>query len=105
MTLKISAASSTVLAMGPTWSRLEAMAITPERETAPYVGESPTTPQKLVGWRLEPPMSDPKAPKATCEATAAAHPPEEPPAPLGVSWRFFGPPKANFSIAAPNTRP
>src|SRR5438552_664519 len=77
------------------------MAITPERETAPYVGESPTTPQKLAGWRIEPPVSDAKAPKAMCAATAAADPPEDPPATRVVSCGFLVTPNAEFSVDDP----
>src|SRR5580658_2784643 len=40
----------------------------------------PTTPQKAAGSRMEPPVSVPSAPKQRPAATAAAEPPEEPPA-------------------------
>ena len=46
----------------------------------------PTTPQKLAGWRIEPPVSVAVAPSARCAATAAAEPPEEPP---GTSLRLL----------------
>jgi hypothetical protein len=45
----------------------------------------PTTPEKAAGWRIEPPVSVPVAPKATRAATAAAEPPDEPP---GTSGRL-----------------
>ena len=45
----------------------------------------PTTPQKLAGWRIEPPVSVAVAPSASRAATAAADPPEEPP---GTSGRL-----------------
>ena len=39
----------------------------------------PTTPQKAAGWRMEPPVSEPRAKAASWAATAAADPPELPP--------------------------
>ena len=36
----------------------------------------PTTPQKLAGWRIDPPVSLPNAPGAMPAATEAAEPPE-----------------------------
>ena len=42
-------------------------------------------PQKLAGWRIEPPVSVPIAASAARAATAAAEPPEEPP---GTSGRL-----------------
>ena len=39
----------------------------------------PTTPQKLAGWRIEPPVSVPVAPRHKFADTAAADPPEDPP--------------------------
>ena len=40
-------------------------------------------PQKLAGWRIEPPVSVPVAANAACAATAAAEPPDEPPGTRG----------------------
>ena len=45
----------------------------------------PAIPQKLAGWRMEPPVSVAVAPRARRAATAAAEPPDEPP---GTSWRL-----------------
>ncbi len=45
----------------------------------------PAMPQKLAGWRMEPPVSVAVAPMAMRAATAAAEPPEEPP---GTSGRL-----------------
>ncbi len=42
-------------------------------------------PQKLAGWRIEPPVSVPVAPSAIRAATAAAEPPDDPP---GTSGRL-----------------
>ena len=44
----------------------------------------PTVPVKAAGWRIEPPVSVPVAPRHNCAATAAAEPPEEPPGVSGV---------------------
>jgi hypothetical protein len=45
----------------------------------PYVGVTPTTPQKDAGWRMDPPVSLPSATTAVPCATAAADPPLDPP--------------------------
>ena len=71
--------SVTSRANGPAWSRLEAKAIIPKRETVPYVGLRPTIPHSAAGWRIEPPVSVPSAHGARPAATAAALPPLEPP--------------------------
>src|SRR5436305_11384955 len=61
----------------------------------------PTTPQKLAGWRIEPPVSVPRATGASPAATAAAEPPDEPPGMrikshgLRVTWN------ALFSVDEP----
>ena len=73
------AQSSTVRATGPAWSSEEANATIPHRLHRPYVGLMPAMPQKLAGWRIEPPVSVAVAPSASRAATAAAEPPEEPP--------------------------
>ena len=39
----------------------------------------PTMPQSAAGWRMEPPVSLPRAQSASPAATAAAEPPLEPP--------------------------
>ena len=44
----------------------------------------PTMPVKAAGWRIEPPVSVPVAPRQSCAATAAAEPPDEPPGTSGV---------------------
>ena len=45
----------------------------------------PVTPQKLAGWRIEPPVSVPVAAGSRRAATAAAEPPDEPPGTRVVS--------------------
>src|SRR6516164_6470644 len=77
------AASRTVRVIGPGWSSEEAYATTPQREQRPQVGFKPTIPQKLAGWRIEPPVSVPVAASAARAATAAADPPEDPPGTKG----------------------
>ena len=74
-----SAESSTVRVTGPIWSSDEAMAIAPKRETPPYVGLTPTVPVSAPGWRIEPPVSVPRASGASNALTAAAEPPPDPP--------------------------
>src|SRR6185312_1711705 len=78
------AASRTVRANGPAWSRDDAKATIPQREHRPSVGFMPTVPVKAAGWRIEPPVSVPVAPKHSRAATAAADPPDEPPGVSGV---------------------
>ena len=45
----------------------------------------PAMPQKLAGWRIEPPVSVAVAPSASRAATAAAEPPDEPPGTSGAA--------------------
>src|SRR3989338_4893800 len=80
---------------------LEAIAIKPCRETAPYVVFNPTTPHKLAGWRMDPPVSEPKAATAIWAATAAAEPPDEPPGTRVRSCGFLVTLKAEFSVEEP----
>ena len=83
------AASSTSFVIGPIWSREDANAISPYRDTLPYVGFSPTTPQMPAGCLMDPPVSDPSANIASSPATAAADPPDEPPGILSGSHGFL----------------
>src|SRR5579871_4799484 len=76
---RTAAASFTVLASGPMWSSDDANAIRPYRDTRPYVGSKPTTPQNEAGCRIEPPVSEPNVTTAMSAATAAAEPPDDPP--------------------------
>src|SRR4051812_4088430 len=75
----MSALSRTVAVIGPTWSSDDANAVTPKRDTRPYVGFTPTTPVNDAGCRIDPPVSVPSAPTASPAATAATDPPLEPP--------------------------
>src|ERR1019366_8257955 len=56
----------------------------PQREQRPYVGLIPRVPVNAAGWRIEPPVSVPVAPRHNCAATAAAEPPLDPPGTSGV---------------------
>src|SRR6266513_5609318 len=97
----ISAASRTVFVSGPIWSSDEANATRPKRETRPYVGLKPTTPDSAAGCRIEPPVSLPNAPHATCAATAAAEPPLEPPGTRDKSHGLRVNFTAEFSVDEP----
>ena len=48
-------------AIGPTWSSVHAIGITPRLLTRPYVGFRPTVPQYAAGMRIDPPVSEPSA--------------------------------------------
>jgi hypothetical protein len=61
----------------------------------------PVTPQKLAGWRIEPPVSVPVAAGSSRAATAAAEPPDEPPGTRAVFHGLRTTPKAEFSLAEP----
>ena len=73
----------------------------PYRETVPYVGRRPTTPQRAAGCLMEPPVSDPSAHGASPAATAAADPPEEPPGTRATSHGLNVGPYAEFSVDEP----
>jgi len=57
-------------------------------ETRPRLGFKPTSPQQAAGMRIEPPRSLPSASPTMPEATAAALPPDEPPADSSGSHGF-----------------
>src|SRR5581483_4051830 len=73
----------------------------PYLETRPYVGLSPTTPQSADGWRIDPPVSDPRAIGTTFAATAAADPPLVPPGTRVTSHGLRTGPNAEFSFDDP----
>src|SRR4051812_18012879 len=75
--------------------------MSPSRETRPYVGFRPTTPQNPAGWRIDPPVSDPRLTAARPAATAAAGPPLLPPGTRSVLHGFFTGLKAEFSFDEP----
>src|SRR5215470_77680 len=75
--------------------------MTPQRETRPYVGLTPVTPQNEAGRRIEPPVSVPSDAAHERTATAAAEPPDDPP---GTTSPFQGlrvVPSCEFSVDEP----
>ncbi|PQM44147.1 hypothetical protein C1Y40_05692 [Mycobacterium talmoniae] len=73
------AVSSTVRLIGPAWAS-GPNGLIGYIGTRPWVGLKPTTPQNAAGIRMLPPPSVPIDSGAIPAATAAALPPEEPPA-------------------------
>src|SRR5206468_4324169 len=65
------------------------------------VGFTPTTPQSAAGWRIDPPVSDPKAAGTKPAAIAAALPPLDPPGTRDGSWGLRVGPNAEFSVEDP----
>ena len=63
---------------------------------------TPTTPQKLAGWRMLPPVSLPSVTHAMPAATAAALPPELPPGTRARSHGLCVGPNAEVSVDDPN---
>jgi len=98
----ISLQSSGVLASGPMQSSDIAISISPYRETAPYVGFSPTIPQWEAGFLIEPPVSEPSVKSARSAAIAAAGPEDEPPGISSGLVGFFVGPKADVSPDPPH---
>ena len=58
-------------------------------------------PQKDAGWRIEPPVSEPREYTAKSAATAAADPPLEPPGTQSGFQGFCVAKKAEFSVVEP----
>ena len=73
------AQSSAVRAIGPSLSRVQESAIAPFRETAPYVGRRPVTPQYADGVPIDPDVSEPIAKGTRPAPTAAPEPLDDPP--------------------------
>src|SRR5690349_24869277 len=61
----------------------------------------PTTPHSAAGWRIEPPVSEPRASGAKRAATAAAEPPDDPPGTRETSCGLRVGPNAEFSVDDP----
>src|SRR5687767_14962098 len=101
MNFSIAALSRTVFVKVPIWSRLDPNATSPQRLTRPYVGFRPTTPQSAAGCRTEPPVSEPMAAGTIRAATAAADPPDDPPATRVVSHGLRVTPNAECSVDEP----
>ena len=81
------AASATVRANTPTWSRVALNSSIPARGIRPWLGLYPTQPQKAAGRITEPLVWVPSAAGAMPHATAAAEPMDDPP---GVCAAFHG---------------
>src|SRR5947209_3509486 len=75
--------------------------MTPYRGTRPYVGFIPTMPESAPGWRIDPPVSVPRANTAWPAATAAADPPDDPPGTRDGSHGLRTGPNAEFSLELP----
>src|SRR5438477_11033095 len=73
------AQSSAVRAIGPSLSSVHESAIAPLRDTSPYVGRSPVTPQYADGVPIEPDVSEPIANGTSPAPTAAPEPLDDPP--------------------------
>ena len=61
----------------------------------------PVMPQKLAGWRIEPPVSEPVATGTKPAATAAAEPPDDPPGTRWTSQGLCTAPKYELSLSEP----
>src|SRR5215468_6253121 len=75
--------------------------MTPERDTRPYVGLIPTTPQNAAGRRMEPPVSVPRLAGTSRAATAAPEPPDDPPGTRSPCHGLRVGPNAEFSFDEP----
>src|SRR5437868_8964597 len=106
------AQSSAVRAIGPSLSSVHERAIAPLRETSPYVGRRPVTPQYADGVPIEPDVSEPIAKGTRPAPTAEPEPLEDPPDQWSTfhglrpgPWRdalgyLYPPPPANSTIAS-----
>src|SRR5688572_9943751 len=100
-----SAASPTVRASGPTTSSPARLVRPDAAGTRPREGFTPTRPQAAAGMRIDPPPSEPGANGSIPDATAAAAPPLEPPAPSRRSqgFRVGGPASPSVYDGSPNS--
>src|SRR5664279_5444164 len=78
ITLRTSAQSSAVRAIGPSLSIVQLNAMAPVRGTKPNVGRKPVAPQRVEGELMDPSVSDPMAKATHPAATALADPADEP---------------------------
>src|SRR5215471_1888972 len=83
------------------WSSELAKAVNPKRDTRPYVGVTPTTPQNDAGCRTDPPVSLPSETTAVPCATTAADPPLDPPGTRSGATGLRTGPNAEFSFDEP----
>src|ERR1700722_11153926 len=98
---RTAAAAAILAANGPMRSSEDANAISPYRDTRPYVGITAGIPQQAPGWRIEPPVSVPNAATANAAATAAADPPLDPPGTRSSATGLCTGPYAEFSFELP----
>src|SRR5262245_13233346 len=75
--------------------------MTPRTLTRPYVGLNPTTPQYAAGILTDPDVAGPTDPKQRPAATAAADPPDGPPAMRSSDHGFRTAPKQDTSDVPP----
>ena len=87
--------------MGPSMPRVESILLATLAATRPGDGRMPTTPQKLAGFRKDPPRSEPCASHAMPVASATAAPPDEPAAEREVFQGFKVRPKTSLKVLAP----
>ena len=71
--------SSAVRHIGPSLSSVQHSAIAPCRDTRPYVGRRPESPQFVDGVMMEPEVSEPMAKATRPAAVEAPEPLELPP--------------------------
>src|SRR5919197_1145473 len=100
-TAHAAATAATVRAIGPTVSKLGQSGKTPSVETRPQLGFRPTTPQHAAGSRTEPPVSVPRPRSQSPAASAAALPPDEPPAIRPGRAGFWTVPYHGFWLVVP----
>ena len=95
------ARSAALRANGPTVSKLSTNGYAPARESMPNVGRKPKIPHIAAGTRIEPFVSEPIASGTMFAATAAAEPPDDPPATRARSCGLRVVPKCAFSVVNP----
>ncbi len=95
------ATSATVRPIGPSTPSQSATSVTGQEGTRPGDGRSPTTLQKLAGFRSEPPRSLPSASASIRAASAAAAPPLLPPELRPGSYGFLVAPNSGLTVCDP----
>src|SRR5262245_18737400 len=75
-----SAVSSTLRPIGPSTEMTDQPSGRASLATSPGDGRRPTTPHSAAGMRSEPPVSEPVQTGSMSTASAAAEPPDDPPA-------------------------
>src|SRR5262245_27160526 len=95
-----SAQSSAVRQKGTSRSRVHDSVIAPQRLTRPNVGRRPVAPQRVAGYRIEPPVSVPMAKATRPAAVALAGPADDPLEPwLRSHGLFVRPPNQRWPDA------